>query len=90
MVLGTSLEGLSSVDVSKYDVPVYYPTIGLTDDEVHSNDQETQALAALWLDTVNRECAKAREMFQLSEFSAEWRIKPDVNNVDSGASVLGS
>ena len=62
----------------------------LTDDEVHSNDEETQALAALWLDTVNRECAKAREMFRLPEFSAEWRIKPNVNNVDSGAAVLGS
>ena len=62
----------------------------LTDDEVHSNDEETQALAALWLDTVNRECAKAREMFQLSEFSAEWRIKPDVDNVNSGPAVLGS
>ena len=36
MVLGTSLEGLNSVDVSKYDVPVYFPTIGMTDDDVHS------------------------------------------------------
>ena len=36
MVLGTSLEGLSSVDVSKYDVPVYFPTIGMTDDDVHN------------------------------------------------------
>ena len=35
MVLGTSLEGLGSVDVSKYDVPVYFPTIGMTDDDVH-------------------------------------------------------
>ena len=34
MVMGTSLEGLDSVDVSKYDVPVYFPTIGMTDDEV--------------------------------------------------------
>lgn len=36
MVLGTSLEGLNSVDVSRYDVPVYFPTIGMTDDDVHS------------------------------------------------------
>ncbi len=36
MVLGTSLEGLSSVDVSKYDIPVYFPTIGMTDDDVHN------------------------------------------------------
>ena len=34
MVMGASLEGLDSVDVSKYDVPVYFPTIGMTDDEV--------------------------------------------------------
>ena len=34
MVMGTSLEGLDSVDVSKYDVPVYFPTIGMTDDDV--------------------------------------------------------
>ena len=35
MVLGTPLEGLDSVDVSKYDVPVYYPTIGMSDDDVN-------------------------------------------------------
>ena len=34
MVLGTPLEGLDSVDVSKYDVPVYFPTIGMTDGDV--------------------------------------------------------
>ena len=36
MVMGTSLEDLGSVDVSRYDVPVYFPTIGMTDDEVES------------------------------------------------------
>ena len=36
MVMGTSLEDLESVDVSRYDVPVYFPTIGMTDDEVES------------------------------------------------------
>ena len=34
MVMGTPLEGLDSVDVSRFDVPVYFPTIGMTDDEV--------------------------------------------------------
>ena len=34
MVMGTSLDGLDSVGVSRYDVPVYFPTIGMTDDEV--------------------------------------------------------
>jgi thiamine biosynthesis protein ThiI len=36
MVMGTSLEELDSVDVSKYDVPVYFPTIGMTDADVDS------------------------------------------------------
>ena len=33
-VLGTSLDGLDAVDVSSFDVPVYFPTIGMSDDEV--------------------------------------------------------
>lgn len=33
-VLGTSLDGLDAVDVSSYGVPVYFPTIGMSDDEV--------------------------------------------------------
>lgn len=33
-VLGTSLDGLDAIDVSSYDVPVYFPTIGMSDDEV--------------------------------------------------------
>ena len=33
-VKGTSLDGIGSVDVSEYDVPVYFPTVGMTDDEV--------------------------------------------------------
>lgn len=34
LVMGTALEGLDSVDVSQYDLPVYFPTIGMTDAEV--------------------------------------------------------
>jgi len=34
-VSGTTLEGLKSMDVSKYDVPVYFPTIGMDDRQVH-------------------------------------------------------
>ncbi len=34
VVLGTSLEELDSVDVSAYDVPVYFPTMGMSDREV--------------------------------------------------------
>lgn len=33
-VLGTSLEGIGSVDVSAYDAPVYFPTVGMSDGEV--------------------------------------------------------
>jgi thiamine biosynthesis protein ThiI len=33
-VIGTSLDGLRDVDVSLYDVPVYFPTIGMSDREV--------------------------------------------------------
>jgi thiamine biosynthesis protein ThiI len=33
-VLGTPISGLSDVDVAKYTVPVYFPTIGMSDREV--------------------------------------------------------
>ena len=35
-VLGTPLEGLDGVDVTEYTVPVYFPTMGMSDDEVSS------------------------------------------------------
>jgi len=34
VVLGTSIDDLKDVDVSTYGVPVYFPTIGMSDDEV--------------------------------------------------------
>ena len=33
-VKGTSLESLDSIDVSKYDVPVFFPTIGMSDENI--------------------------------------------------------
>ncbi|MDO5861535.1 MAG: THUMP domain-containing protein [Thermoplasmata archaeon] len=33
-VLGTDLEGLDSVDVASYNLPVFFPTVGMKDDEV--------------------------------------------------------
>lgn len=33
-VLGTALEDVGTVDVSAYDLPVYFPTMGMTDNEV--------------------------------------------------------
>ncbi len=34
VVLGTDLEHLEDVDVTEYSVPVFFPTMGMTDDEV--------------------------------------------------------
>lgn len=61
----------------------------LTTDEVNANNGETQALADLWLETINRECAKARKMFGLKEFSADWRIDPNADNVNNGSVPMG-
>jgi len=36
MVLGLSFEDAASLDVTKYDVPVYMPTVGMTDEDVSS------------------------------------------------------
>ena len=36
VVLGTSIDGLNDVNVSEYAVPVYFPTIGMSDSEVSS------------------------------------------------------
>lgn len=59
----------------------------LTDDEVNSNNIETQALGDLWLSTINKECEKARNMFNI-ELSAEWRFK-DGYFVNSGLVSVG-
>ena len=34
VVMGTDLNGLDSVDVSQYELPVFFPTVGMTDEEV--------------------------------------------------------
>ena len=36
IVLGSDLEDIDKIDVTKYDLPVFFPTIGMTDDEVHA------------------------------------------------------
>jgi thiamine biosynthesis protein ThiI len=33
-VFGTSLEDVGKVDVSKYELPIYFPTVGMSDDQV--------------------------------------------------------
>ena len=56
----------------------------LTTDEVNSNNIETSSLGDLWLETINKECKKAREMFDIPELSADWRYK-NGDNFDFGS-----
>lgn len=56
----------------------------LITDEVNANNIETRALADLWLDTINRECDKARDMFGIEKLSAKWRYPENGYSVDSG------
>ena len=56
----------------------------LTTDEVNSNNIETSSLGDLWLETINKECKKAREMFDIPELSADWRYK-NVDNFNFGS-----
>lgn len=55
----------------------------LTDDEVNSNNVETEALCSLWLRTINKQCEKARELFGIDKFSADWGVSNGYN-VNSG------
>ena len=62
----------------------------LTDDEVNSNNVETQSRAELWLERLKEGCDAVNAMFPGIDISVEWRIKPDEsNNVNSGAVQLG-
>jgi len=36
IIMGTDIDGLDGIDVSSYELPVFFPTIGMTDEEVHS------------------------------------------------------
>lgn len=62
----------------------------LTDDEVNSNNVETQSRAELWLERLKEGCDAVNAMFPGIDISVDWRIKPDEsNNVNSGAVQLG-
>jgi len=37
IVMGADIRDISGIDVSQYDLPVFFPTIGMTDDEVHAS-----------------------------------------------------
>jgi thiamine biosynthesis protein ThiI len=36
IVRGTALSELETQNISEYDIPLYFPTVGMSDDEVHS------------------------------------------------------
>ena len=62
----------------------------LTDDEVNSNNVETQSRAELWLERLKEGCEAVNAMFPGIDISVDWRIKPDEsNNVNSGSVQLG-
>ena len=58
----------------------------LTDDEVNSNNIETQAKSAMWLESLQDGFRRAREMFGLSEseLSVDWRFAVSGTSLDTG------
>jgi len=43
IVMGTDFKGIKDVDVSQFDIPVYFPTIAMTDEEVSKLANEIRA-----------------------------------------------
>ena len=58
----------------------------LTDDEVNSNNIETQAKSAMWLESLQDGFRRARDMFGLSEaeLSVDWRFAVSGTSLDAG------
>ena len=48
----------------------------LITDEVNANNTETYSKCALWLESLQLECAKARDMFGI-DISVDWRVPPE-------------
>lgn len=48
----------------------------LITDEVNANNTETYSKCALWLESLQLECAKARDMFGI-DLSVDWRVPPE-------------
>lgn len=61
-------------------------------DEVNANNQETKAIAEIWLETLKTGCKKTRELFDLPEFDVDWRYPPNErrDTVDPGAVSIRS
>lgn len=55
----------------------------LTNEEVLANRDETYSLAEIWFDSLQDGIRKSVDMFNLSDFSVEWRFDHESNNVDS-------
>lgn len=56
----------------------------LITDEVNANNAETYTRCALWLDELQKSCAKANNMFGI-DLAVDWRVDPrgGVNNADN-------
>ena len=61
----------------------------LTNDEIAANRDETYSLAEIWMESVKSGIEKAKAMFNISDFSVDWRFKNNErNNVDSWPAQL--
>lgn len=49
-------------------------------DEVNANNEETETLCELWLDSLQKTCEKTRQMFNI-DISVDWRVKPEKEEV---------
>lgn len=59
-------------------------------DEVNANNEEIKSMADSWLESLQRGCESARELFDLPELSVDWRYKnePGRDNEPAGAVQL--
>lgn len=55
----------------------------LITDEVNANNAETSGKADMWLEQLQKDCAKVCEMFpEIEPLSVDWRYKPSVGGVE--------
>ena len=61
----------------------------LITEEVQANRDETYSLAELWLESLKKGVEEAKNMFNLADFSVDWRFPHERNIVNSGSLELG-
>ena len=54
----------------------------LITEEVEANDQETEILASLWLETLQRGVEQTKELFGITDLSVTWRNNPKGGKAD--------